>query len=204
MRNRKSFPTTILSVAYLGLLLAASSASAATAFFDIGGTPVQSGYTGLSGNSAATSNGITITTAGWTGTQNPGDASLDGNPLEDLYSDYLYGNESTITISGLGLNTPYTLTIYAYAGGNSALAANWYVGANDGTPDHVWSQTAQTFDESVAKFTLSATSSGTGTILLSVDNTAKTSRFNGIEIVPEPSTALLGGLGLLALLRRRR
>lgn len=28
--------------------------------------------------------------------------------------------------------------------------------------------------------------------------------FNGLEVVPEPSTALLGALGMLALLRRRR
>ena len=27
---------------------------------------------------------------------------------------------------------------------------------------------------------------------------------NGISVIPEPSAALLGGLGLLALLRRRR
>jgi hypothetical protein len=132
-----------------------------------------------------------------------------GNPQEDLFSDYLYGENSTVILSGLDNLTEYTITIHAYAGGDSNLGADWYIGTNDGTPDHTWTQISSSpFAASTASFELIATSDISGIILLSVDNTAKTSRLNGLEIataaVPEPSTIALIGLGGLALILPRR
>ena len=205
--NKLSKTTMSLATTMGSLALSVSSANAAViASFDYGNGTLQSGYTQGATNGAATDGSVTATTAGWTSPQSPGDASLNSNPQEDLYEDYLYGADSTVTLSGLANNTDYVITIYAYAGGNSGLAAGWYVGANDGTPDHTWSQTAQPWDEDVAKFDLNATSSGSGVILLSIDNTSKTSRINGLEIsaVPEPTTTALLGLGGLALILRRR
>ncbi len=44
----------------------------------------------------------------------------------------------------------------------------------------------------------------TDTFIGSGGNTGGWWGINGMEIIPEPSTALLGALGMLALLRRRR
>jgi hypothetical protein len=211
MKMKKSKFSASLALA-AGMLAGLSDSNAALiASLDYGvNTAVQSGFTFAGNNSAVTVGGVTVTTAGFTGAQNPGDAALTGNPMEDLYRDYLYGGNSTVTISGLAANTQHTITIHAYAGGNTNnFSTTWYVGDNTSTNNFTWTQAANgnnPFPAATSVFDLTATSNASGVILLTAVANVRTSRLNGLEIavIPEPATALLGGLGLLALLRRRR
>ena len=182
----------------IGCLALASSANAATlAMFDVGGTGsnLQAGYTAISQGGSATDNGITLTNT----YANSATRTESVNPLPALYKDFLY-NAGTLTLSGLAPTTDYVLTIYSYDI-NASSTSDWYIGANDGTPDHT-SVVSSTFDESDAKFDLSVTSDGAGEVLITVTG----SRFNGMEVaaVPEPTTTALLGLGGLALILRRR
>lgn len=62
----------------------------------------------------------------------------------------------------------------------------------------------QTLDDYSGTATFTSNGSGVIDIAVTASTGAEGPRVNGLEIIPEPSTALLGGLGLLALLRRRR
>lgn len=113
-------------------------------------------------------------------------------------------------ITGLTVGASYTVNFDARlrdnsGGGNFDVVVNTTVptGGFDITPTSTtWAQQSITFTAEATSHTLSianynyadeaATATGTG---LMVDN---------FSVIPEPSAALLGSLGMLALLRRRR
>lgn len=163
-----------------------------------------------------------VTIAGWTYTQridtgfgatwfmggsDYGTAS-DGNYQVNLISD---GNSYFLSTAITGLTVGNSYTVYFDARQRAGGAGNFDVFVNttipvggfDITPSSTtWAQQSITFTAEAASHTLSianydyatgaATTTGSG---LMVDN---------FTVVPEPSAALLGGLGMLCLLRRRR
>ena len=95
--------------------------------------------------------------------------------------------------TGLNANTPYDLSFFR--------------GANEGYNVLITGATGVDDADGDVNFT-AVMSSSTGTISGTFDVRATNvwAAFGGVQIaiIPEPSTALLGGLGLLALLLRRR
>ena len=127
----------------------------------------------------------------------------------------IYLDRSTINHT-IGANTTYTLTVWARVndGGDSTATISIY--GNDGVSYLQQTTTAlsglsTTWQQFTASFTTGASGGAVGTLLqLELDRTGSTNQvwFDNVvvtaEAVPEPSSAVLGGLGLLALLRRRR
>jgi hypothetical protein len=115
---------------------------------------------------------------------------------------------STITLTGLGANTYIDLYIYVGAGHTAGEGGTFTFASTPKTAtDEDAVETAYTEGVNYVKFTdLQADGSGTITGSWSAASGQTYSSFAGLqfEVVPEPSTALLGGLGMLVLLRRRR
>lgn len=135
-----------------------------------------------------------------------------GSPLNDLMRDYAFTNPSvnnsvgTATISGLAANTEYTLYLYGVsnsAGQNTTFSVT---SANEGaqtvtSPDLLG---PLTLTDDYVIFT--GSTSGTGTIDITVDGSGNFSAWNGfqLDIVPEPASIALLGLDGLMMLKRKR
>ncbi len=146
-----------------------------------------------------------------------------GTLLDALYSDLLFRNDNgsaiNVTISGLKAGTFQVTThhlIRTPGPGTFILdvqdADSPSFGQSVGTFTQGTGVSAVSFDPNVITFDV--VSNGTDNVVVrmtqgtpsSGGNTGGWFGYNGMEIapVPEPSIALLGALGLLALLRRRR
>lgn len=163
-----------------------------------------------------------VTLSGWTYTERTPDVNgavwfmgepdygtaSDGNYMVNVISGGVSYFLST-SISGLTIGDSYTVYFDARqrsgGGGNFDVVVDTTVptGGFDITPTSTaWAQQSITFTANATSHMLqianydyatnTATATGAG---LMVDN---------FSVVPEPSAALLGGLGLMALLRRRR
>ncbi len=208
MKSKSSLRNLTLAAATLGFT---TSAHAAILSVDFGSSIVESGFVEQSSSSvthSSTLGDITITSSGSFFNRGAGGT----NP--DLYRDFTFANNSstvTLTLSGVGIsaNTSYVIKFWSYDS-NSIANTVGYTGVNGTTG-------------SIAPFTSNGAApaslddySGTGTFtsdgdgVLTIEATASAfnnsngPRVNGLQIIPEPTTALLGALGLLALLRRRR
>jgi hypothetical protein len=113
---------------------------------------------------------------------------------------YVTANLVTLTLGGLDNSLTYNLEML------SMIAAD-----RDAQNINV-NGTVVSVDPNVAPFVRAfnnIATNGSGQIVISFSSTAggtATQHINALQLtaIPEPSTALLGGLGLLALLRRRR
>lgn len=134
------------------------------------------------------------------------------------------GVRATLTLTGLLPNTEYDTSFFFANFSGTALLVDGAYRIYDGasitdplittfTPSGYFTGSVPTVNYTGFSpgITIGTDSGPTGTIVLTVragDDAATASRLtlNGISVIaiPEPSTALLGGLGLLALLRRRR
>lgn len=84
-------------------------------------------------------------------------------------------------------------------------ATGWNLGSIEGVTETLFFTNISTFDSNPPTSTINITADGTAFGLWSdMRNNASTWTVNNLTVVPEPSTALLGGLGALLLLRRRR
>jgi hypothetical protein len=136
----------------------------------------------------------------------------DANTGLDLYDGNMFlspGNAgpSTITISGLGAGVTIDLYLYAGAGHTSGEGATFNFGSVKSATDPNVAEGAYAAGSNYVLFSgLVADGSGTISGTWSRNSGSDYSAFDGMQIavVPEPSVALLGGLGMLALLRRRR
>jgi hypothetical protein len=114
---------------------------------------------------------------------------------------------ATVTLSGLGAGT--IVDLYLYSGGYvTGEGATFNFGISSFTATNTVSvETTYTLNNNYVKIAgLVADGSGNITGTWTAATSGNYSTFNGaqIAVVPEPSAALLGGLGMLCLLRRRR
>ncbi|MFU8894641.1 MAG: PEP-CTERM sorting domain-containing protein [Luteolibacter sp.] len=195
-----------IGLGFTSLLMLGSANAATIAQFDLG-TANALGWTLITSSSlSGTNNGVTLTVAADTGN------AIDGrnrtgavaDAAGDIARDFLFNNGTiSFTFTGLAASQEYEFLTYAYdANGTTGNTGSWYVGSiTSENLQHTWN----TATNVSTPFTLTGTSNASGELQIFVV-AGGNNRANGFEIVqiPEPSTALLGGLGLLALLRRRR
>lgn len=207
----------------ISLAAAASSYGATILAVDFGGaaSPVQSGFVGQSGSSAthSTSGGnITVAIAGQQGIQGL-TALTSAVEGYNMYNDGAFknGGSMTLTISGPGIaaNTEYEMTFWSIyyniqTRTTSFVATSGTTGTTLG-PIATAITTPTGFDDPAYSATGTFTSDSSGVLTFAINGvgSGSTNRpmVNGFQIasIPEPSSAaLLGGLGGLALLRRRR
>lgn len=220
MKSNTKYKALASLIAGGGLMIA--TAQAATVMIDFGTTNakslVQSGFTAQTSGAATSystpAGNITVASTG-SFFNRSADATFTDAPLmgDFTFANNLATNAMTITIAGVGIapNTAYDIKFYSYdsqhtSGGGTVTYAG--LSGTAGGTSIAYSNAGSTnpgFADSNSSLT-SWTSNGSGEIVIGVTGTTEGPRVNGMEItvIPEPSAALLGGLGLLALLRRRR
>ena len=124
--------------------------------------------------------------------------NASGNTLWEVFftggqSNYRYQdgsgfNNTTISYGDEGVALDFTLT--------SSSGYQMTLTRLDGTTQTITGSLISNADQAISQVRLFNAGAGSGT--------SKDAFFNSISIVPEPSAALLGSLGALALLRRRR
>lgn len=142
-----------------------------------------------------------------------------GGVNANLLTDFTFSNSgsTTITLSGVGItaSTAYGLKFWAFDSNTGAKAhTNEYaaVAGSLGSAPSVSYGPSVTNATSVDDYSTTGTftSNGSGILTITVTDTSPTgsdeSRVNGFQLstIPESSAALLGVIGFLALLRRRR
>ncbi|MEZ4355692.1 MAG: PEP-CTERM sorting domain-containing protein [Myxococcota bacterium] len=224
-----SRPFLLLPILAALLVLPASQASALPALFDFGDGPVQTGWVGVTTTGlAATSEGIQLSIlplGNPLGARDRG-AQNGGGDENDMWRDFFFiGTEDEsippadrgfdITLSGLVADATYDVTLWAFdfPSVNAGVFGPPRNGDWNGEILNFGS-TSNTAPESLDEYTLTirVVADATGTALVqgrSANGPTIASPFlNGLRVdvaaVPEPTTALLMGLGLLALATRRR
>ena len=141
-----------------------------------------------------------------TGTYNSSDST--GTTL-DVFKGNIYlagtGTNTAISLTGFSAGQLVDLYLYAAAGHTAGEGATFDFGSIKTTTDSAVQETAYVEGSNYVKYA-SLAADGTGTINGTWTVGANYSSFAGFQVVavPEPSAALLGGLGMLCLLRRRR
>ncbi len=169
-------------------------------------TPVAGPYA-LNDTTGASSGASLAFTGNASSHGNAGAANLDVFESGFFLDQGVPNKSATITLSGLGAGTIFDLYLYAAAGHTTGEGATFNFGSVQTTTDSNVNETAYQLGVNYVKYSgLVANGSGNFSGTWTKAAPANYSVLNGmqIEIIPEPSTALLGGLGLLALLRRRR
>jgi len=203
-----------LAVACGTFMIGGAVCSAALLSLDFGppGQAVPGGF--LSFNTSSTNYGA-ITVSVISGADGFGDRYIGGSSsLSPLYRDFLYNNGYTtpinVQIEGLLPNETYDLRLYSSdaAGGGFNPTMQFTPTTGSGAPGIVtFSDTAPPTTDYQDSTVVQWTTDGSGTLAF---NTAITgpvyfygARLNGLEIMPEPSTVLLLGMGGLLLWHRR-
>lgn len=163
----------------------------------------------LDSTGAATSATITISVPD--GNFNIWSNDSNGNPTPtDLMAEYTYSNVYTVSVSGLA---PGSYNLYAFGQGDQDSQSGSFElavangGASSGpadlTGDANFRDITRPDGLGLTYHVLSGTVDGSGVLEFSTPTGGYINGFQ-VEQVPEPSVALLGGLGILSLLRRRR
>jgi hypothetical protein len=138
-------------------------------------------------------------------TSGPGGTNLD--PLMEDYGFTAPGNTATVTISGLALNSSYTIYLFGHPDGFSQDVTFAVTDAAESAQTLAASKNDNNGFVAGTDFAIfTGNTGGTGTVVYTQTSFTGFSGSAGfqLDVVPEPSVALLGGLGLLGLLRRRR
>jgi hypothetical protein len=202
----------------ISLAAVASSYGATILSVDFGGAagPVQAGFVGQSAASAThstTGGNITVAIGNAQSIQalNTNASTVEGY---NMYNDGAFKNGSsmTLTLSGPGISasTEYSLTFWScYNNGETRTTSFVATTGTTGTtlgPIATATTTPTGFDDPVYSATGTFTSDASGVLTFAINSALNRPLINGFRIasIPEPSIALLGGLGFLAMLRRRR
>ncbi len=214
----------------LALLALGSAANAATVQFDFNtaSSTTLAGWTAAPlGNGSDGTVSLATTSIGAVTVDSRDRGAGNGGGAEALmWQDFLFANGSFSSVPGSGLNlalvglspsTTYPITIWAFDDssapqpGDAPRAGDWSGGGGSGTltfPDSPDPSSLADYN-----ITFNATSDPAGALTLtgivSVTNpsTSHNVFINGLEVgnaIPEPSSALLGLMGLGGLLLRRR
>ncbi len=206
--NNTAITTTAGYSSYIGINFNGSTTTINNGPGGVGGTNVV--FTAVAQNGSAVAGGITVANSGFdfqsTGASNSNVVSAVGSPqtwattLDRVIGDSGVGAVATITLSGLTAGNEYYVQFFSSApdanilsnsvissGGASSPAFGAH--ASGGTKSIIGTFTA---DGTSQAFTVAGTEPTYGALVI------------GVKPVPEPSTALLGGLALLGLTRRRR
>lgn len=203
-----------------------STAPAATYLFDFDPdlTDIASGAVGVTNLSSPVmgtfgSTNITLTASVGNTTANSRDRGANTGPASDITRDFIQwatGDPITITISGLAANQEYAFLVWSGDLANNQIKTTDHTiagASGGGTIRHTSVSLAEenaatgTSLHQVTFANVFSTSGGTLTYTIDyVSGGGAAATLNGMQIttIPEPSAALLGGLGLLILLRRRR
>lgn len=184
-----------------------------TTMASAGWTAVQSNGTtqtssfGVSGSSALAGSKSAFWSSGWAPVWTVSDAPTIADPLADV--SWIAQKAATTYRLGIEVGGTWHLSgnLNAASDGATIIVSSFSSGfaAWSGAPADDSTAWDATFTGTLG--TPGALPSGTVTRvgLMGLDNlSTRTDNFTINTIIPEPSTALLGGLGLLALLRRRR
>jgi autotransporter-associated beta strand protein len=187
---------TSVSTGTLALASTGSIANSSTISVGTGGTLDVSAVSGWTVGSSQTvgGTGTIVGNATIEGTlspgQSPGTLAFDDNLSIATAAEYFFEGGDLTTVGGtLTLNSDWILALGSglQDGGSITIFEYATAGSFDLTP---------TFDITSLGFSPSSS--------LTLTNTGSEIVLNGVSFVPEPTAALLGSLGLLALLRRRR
>ncbi len=196
----------------LGFALLSASAHAAILSVDFGAVGPESGFQLQNSQTAlySTSLGDITVDTGTTSFFPRGSSGVN----QDLYGDFTFTNNGatgfTFSLSGGGIlaDTAYELKFWSYDSNTTNPSTVSYNGTNGstGSLDITFDSGAGSGPSTLDQYagTATFTSNNSGVLDILVTSNAEGPRINGFEIVPEPSAALLGGLGALLLLRRRR
>ncbi|MEP2777191.1 MAG: PEP-CTERM sorting domain-containing protein [Luteolibacter sp.] len=194
------------------LLAASAVAQAATVRVDFGGTAstdttwnqLDLGDSGKALKDTTGANSSIIVSYSIAGNNFSGGGWTQGSSAvtdETVYADWIGGNSNnannnlvTITISGLNSLATYDL---AFGGANAANNNFTMTTSLNGTPLGT---------SSTDRYYTANGVSGASNIVITINDNVRNSGIASLEItqVPEPSAAMLGAIGMLCLLRRRR
>lgn len=158
---------------------------------------------------SVTDNGVTVTVT--TDRTDTPDRDRNNTPGEDLLDDFIFANDILdVQIDGLVEGQFYELTVFSLdTNGNNGQQSQWLLNGEILKTDHFNGTGVANLDAGSFTVYLTAPSSS---ITLNARNvpgrTGDLLFFNGISIatkvIPEPTTALLGLMGLAGLATRRR
>lgn len=178
-----------------------------------------SGYSGLAAGN------ISITTSGVQFARNINNGgthtAFPGATLNEMYNDLILRNSAgtiDITVAGLKAGT-YEIRTHHLSQGPSTSTGNPFTLLVQDSNNPSFGMTVGTFNMGKGNDThfaplatsFTVTSNGTDPVIVRMDIPEPVGSgqgawvgLNGFEIIPEPTAALLGSLGVLLLLRRRR
>jgi hypothetical protein len=166
------------------------------------GVTISNGYT-VDGNGVLNATGIVNARD----RANPQDSGAF--TYSDLYRDFVTnGSDTGIQLTGFSANTDYEVTFYSYDWNNGRTQTFRDItgGGNDLLGSIAW--TAGTTPTSNGQYSLTTTiaSDAQGRMTFRANGASGTTLINGLQIasIPEPSAALLGGLGIVVALHLSR
>lgn len=196
-----------------------NAAQALPALFDFGRGPVQDGWAQVTTSTlSATSEGVGLTLVPQGNPLEDRDRGLSngGGAENDMWRDFFFINaEDTsispadrgfdITLTGLVPDAIYDVTIWAFDVSSTGRSSRW-----NGELQTIGIDPPETLDDETLTIQVTADAAGTALVVArSSSSPINTAPFvNGMRVefsaIPEPSTALLMGLGLLGLASGRR